>query len=63
MTEPEPTPRCPFCGSKKTYAEGHRNYFCMSCKRGFDDDPDEGGDYSTDPTRRMEQLERRRARR
>jgi hypothetical protein len=29
----------------------------------FDDAPDEGGDYCTDPTRRLERREEERARR
>lgn len=54
----EPVPPCPRCGRKnRVYLEGYRNYYCSRCKIVFDDDPDEGGDYSIDPTRRMRQQE------
>ena len=57
-------PDCPNCGSARhVYEEGERNYFCTLCHRAFDDEPDEGGDYSSsDPSWRMQREERRRER-
>jgi hypothetical protein len=54
-------PPCIRCGSRKDVGEaGERRWFCHGCKVLFDEDPDEGGDYSTgDPSRRMEREERR----
>jgi len=50
--------RCPFCRSKKVAEHGHRTYVCARCNAWFDDDPDEGGDYFSDPTKRMTVRER-----
>lgn len=57
----EPMPKCPCCGSsKQVYPDGHRNFFCRTCKRVFDNEPDEGGEYSDfDPSWRMEREERK----
>lgn len=53
-------PLCPWCHNRRyVYEDGDRNYFCARCKRIFDDDPDEGGDFFTDPTRRSEKMEQR----
>ena len=52
-------PPCPRCGTNrevKAYRE-QRLFFCAKCKGQFDDDPDEGGTYRTDPTRRIESEE------
>lgn len=38
-------------------------YYCPTCRMQFDDEPDEGGDYLTDTSRRMEQQEEWKARR
>ncbi len=55
-----PLPSCPKCGKNScVYEDGERNFFCTVCKVSFDDDPDEGGDYSNDPTRRIELAEAR----
>jgi len=55
---PGDCPPCPKCKSAHAvYPDGERNWWCGSCKFEFDDDPDEGGDYSTDPTRRAERNE------
>jgi len=51
---------CPFCGDRRiiTYAGGL--YRCHKCDRLFDNDPDEGGDYSShNPGVRIEREERR----
>jgi transposase-like protein len=58
-------PDCPFCGdNRQVYEHGDRNFWCRRCNREFDDDPEEGGDYSDfDPAWRMERQERRRKRR
>ena len=51
-------PKCPRCNSsRRVYADFERDFWCTSCHMGFDDNPDEGGDYSTDPTRRIEREE------
>lgn len=50
---------CPFCNSKKVVPNGDREYMCTSCKKYFDDEPDEGGSFSDrDPSARMEREER-----
>jgi hypothetical protein len=52
-------PRCPWCGSKQVYEDGERNFFCRTCKRVFDNDPNEGSDYSDrNPAARIEREER-----
>ncbi len=54
-------PRCIRCDDNRSvYHEGDRNYYCRTCKVCFDDEPDEsGGDYCTDPTRRIQREETR----
>ena len=58
--------RCPLCGSRRVVELSPHMLVHHDCpKHGgrdvyFDDEPDEGGDYSTDPTRRAERLERKR---
>ena len=56
-------PRCPMCGSKRASVVEGGLYRCAKCDGLFDDDPDEGGDYSFDPTRRMQCQEAREQRR
>ena len=57
-------PDCIRChDNRSVYHDGDRNYFCTACKIAFDDDPDEAGDYYTDPTRRIEREEKRATRR
>lgn len=62
MTDPTP---CPWCKTAKyVYAEGSHEFYCRQCKRIFDNDPDEGGDFSDrNPAVRLEREERRAARR
>jgi DNA-directed RNA polymerase subunit RPC12/RpoP len=38
-------------------------YVCSHCGTEFDDNPNEGGDYSADPSKRMERAEARRGKR
>lgn len=53
-------PKCIQCGSnRRVYHDGDRNYFCTACKIGFDDAPEEGGDYCQDPTMRLQREENR----
>ena len=52
-------PKCPKCGRRAPNGEGD-TFWCDHCLMMFDDDPDEGGDYGTDPTRRMMREEARR---
>ncbi len=53
-------PKCPRCKSTASVVEsGDRNYWCNDCKCLFDDDPNEGGDYSDiNPAVRLERQER-----
>lgn len=55
--------RCPFCHRKKSVIHNLDTLFCTKCFRHFDDDPDEGGDYCDDPTKRIEWMERKMERR
>lgn len=56
-------PPCPRCNSAKQVVSlaGGEAYRCAKCGGIFDDDPDEGGDYSDrDPGARLDRAERRR---
>ena len=55
-----PSDKCPRCGRKGTTAQV--GWYCHACKMYFDGDPDEGGDYFTDPSRRLEKQEEWKAR-
>ena len=55
--------KCPRCGRPSSKEVSHRNWLCDWCDMLFDDDPDEGGTYCTDPTRRLENEEREKERR
>jgi len=52
---------CPWCGTAKhVYPHGERECWCSRCRRLFDADVDEGGDWSDrNPTARLEREERR----
>lgn len=55
-------PRCVRChDNRSVYEDGDRQYYCRLCKIVFDDEPDEAGDYYTDPTRRIQREEQRAA--
>ena len=57
MSDPN-GPKCPKCGSnRQVYEDGDRGFWCDSCKVAFDNDPDEGGTHSNDPTKRIERTE------
>ena len=43
--------RCIFCNSKKVAQLSPHMFRCNACGAHFDDDPEEGGDYSDDPVR------------
>jgi len=50
------TVKCPRCRRYGTVAGDL--FYCPQCKAGYDDDPDEGGNYhSVDPSRRMHNEE------
>lgn len=55
------TVACPKCGRKQSYRTADALYFC--CGRQFDDSPDEGGDYFSDPTKRLELADEARVKR
>ncbi len=61
------TMKCPFCNSKRIDVidkPPHGVFRCTDCERLFDDEPDEGGDFSSrDASRRMEREEARAAKR
>ena len=51
--------RCPKCDGLVEAGEGQDTFWCIRCRAMFDDQPDEGGDYSDrDPSARMEREER-----
>lgn len=51
-------PDCPRCGDNRlVFEDDDRGLWCNYCKIAFDNDPDEGGDYSNDPTKRLERQE------
>ncbi len=54
--EPRDRFRCPKC-RRPTPKMDNGLYFCTWCRCLFDDDPDEGGSYLNDPTRRIEREE------
>ena len=59
-----PTVDCPGCGRSQARQGTDTIYWCDVCQCQFDDDPDEGGDYSgRDPSWRLEREERRAVRR
>ena len=55
---PNDKPRCPKC--HRPGIQQGEDYYCRQCGMFFDDDPSEGGDYSHNPSVRMERQERRR---
>lgn len=62
-----PLPKCPLCSSSSQVARvgvAGDQFICRRAGCGlFDDDPDEGGDYFENPSRRIELQETRRERR
>lgn len=57
-----PQVACPGCRRQQAKLGPDANYWCPSCQAMFDDDPDEGGDFFSDPSLRMERQETRRSR-
>lgn len=54
---------CPKCGRKQKSTGGKDAlYWCNHCKGYFDNDPDEGGTYCDDPSKRIERAEQRKPR-
>jgi ribosomal protein L37AE/L43A len=53
---------CPKCKRTQPQRQKDSIYWCGNCRAQFDGDPDEGGDYFSDPTKRMEVRERRKSR-
>lgn len=60
----KPKPRCPRCNRRKSVVQRlDGDYLCTHCSAMFDNDPDEGGDYSErNPAARLERQERKRRR-
>lgn len=57
-------PPCPCCKTNKhVELNGRDAYFCGKCSSLFDFEPNEGGDYFSDPSKRMERAEERAQRR
>lgn len=53
-------PPCPVCkNNDHVEPNGLDGYVCCKCKGLFDNEPDEGGDYFTDPAKRLERSENR----
>lgn len=49
--------RCPRCSTLQPFRKTASVYLCPKCRGMFDDDPNEGGDFSDDPSKRLEQQE------
>jgi ribosomal protein L37AE/L43A len=61
MTPDNKPPACPGCGRRKSVVRAGDLFKCTKCGALFDDDPDEGGDYSDrNPAARIDRMERRR---
>lgn len=55
---PMPIPKCPACGHKgKPVGVSGDMFFCEYCGALYDTEPEEGGDYLADPSKRMERRE------
>lgn len=58
-----PTVKCPKCGRVQVNRGINAIYWCDHCQAPFDNDPDEGGDWSDrNPAARLEREEKRLAR-
>jgi len=57
---PQTVPDCPWCHSRKKVYMVPAGYQCLRCDRIFDDQPDEGGDWSDrNPALRLMRAEER----
>lgn len=64
MTENTKRVKCPKCGRPNRAGLGDDRYWCVWCRVIYDNDPDDGGDYSDrDPAARMIREEERKSRR
>lgn len=53
-------PPCPVCRTARhVVSHDGDGFFCGKCRGMFDADPDEGGDYFSDPSKRLERSEER----
>ncbi len=53
-------PDCPRCRDNSlVFEDDERGLWCHRCKVAFDNDPNEGGDFFNDPTKRIEVREAR----
>lgn len=52
-------PPCPVCRTGAQVSRSGLNFVCRRCHGMFDNDPNEGGTHSDDPTRRIECEEAR----
>ena len=53
-------PPCPVWGTnKQVNSHGRDEFFCGKCGGLFDSNPDEGGSYYSDPSKRLEKQEER----
>jgi hypothetical protein len=58
--QPQTVPECPWCHSRKKVYIVPSGYQCLACDRIFDDQPDEGGDFSDfNPALRLQRAEAR----
>lgn len=58
----KPLVACPKCKRKQPFRTPDSIYFCESCRMQFDTD-DDGGDFFSDPSRRLELADEDRVRR
>ena len=53
-------PPCPVCNTAKHVVPHDGDaFYCGKCHGCFDAEPDEGGDYFSDPSKRLERVEER----
>lgn len=55
---PDTIPPCPMCGNNRHAIQHGRDEFFCSKHGLYDGNPDEGGSYMNDPSKRMERVER-----
>jgi ribosomal protein L37AE/L43A len=54
---------CPGCGGKQPARSSDAIYWCEKCLSQFDAEGDDGGDFFSDPTKRIELEDERRVQR